>query len=47
MKAFRLLFTIILMLSATTLPLRADTLILKTGDRVTGSFEGGTAQVVK
>jgi hypothetical protein len=47
MKAFRLVFTIILLLFATTSPVWADTLILKNGDRVTGSFEGGTARVVR
>jgi hypothetical protein len=47
MKAFKSLFTIIILLAVTTLPVWADTLILKTGERVTGYFEGGTARVVK
>ena len=47
MKAFHSLLTIIALSSATALPAWADTLILKSGDHVTGSFEGGTARVVK
>lgn len=47
MKAFHSLLTIIALSSATALPAWADTLILKSGDHVTGSFEGGTGRVVK
>ena len=47
MKALHSLSTILVLLSATTLPLWADILILKTSDRVTGSFDGGAACVVK
>jgi len=47
MKAFTSVFTIILLLAGFALPAVADTLILKTGERVTGYFEGGNARVVK
>jgi hypothetical protein len=47
MKPFNSLFTITILLSATTSPALADVLILKTGDHVTGSFDGGTARVVR
>jgi hypothetical protein len=47
MKAFHSRISSIILLTVLALPARADTLILKTGDRVTGYFEGGTARVVK
>ena len=47
MKIFHSILTIILSMAFMTSPAWTDTLILKTGDRVTGSFDGGTANVVK
>jgi hypothetical protein len=47
MKLFNSLFTIILLSPATTSPALADILILKTGGRVTGSFDGGNGRVVR
>ena len=47
MKAFSSFITIITLLALVAAPAFADTLILKTGERVTGYFEGGTARVVK
>jgi hypothetical protein len=46
-KAFRLLFITIISFAQFITLARADTLILKTGENVTGSFDGGTARVVK
>ena len=47
MKALQLLVIATVSLAVTTSTARADTLILKTGDRITGSFDGGTARVVR
>jgi len=47
MKAFKSIITIIISMAFATSPAWADTLVLKTGDRITGSFEGGTARVVR
>jgi hypothetical protein len=47
MNAFKSFFTIIILMAITISPASADTLVLKSGERVTGSFEGGTAHVVK
>jgi hypothetical protein len=47
MKPFNSLFTIITLSPATTSLASADILILKTGGRVTGSFDGGNARVVR
>jgi len=47
MKRFTQLTAAVAMLVLVAAPVFADTLILKTGARVTGYFEGGTARVVK
>lgn len=47
MKKFTQLTAAVVMLVLVTAPAFADTLLLKTGARVTGYFEGGTARVVK
>lgn len=47
MKKFTQLTAAIVMLVLVAAPAFADTLLLKTGARVTGYFEGGTARVVK
>jgi len=46
-KALGSLFIFIISFAITTSAVCADTLILKTGENVTGSFDGGTARVVK
>jgi hypothetical protein len=47
MHPFKSLSLIIISLAVAASAAWADTLTLKTGERVTGSFDGGTAQVVK
>jgi hypothetical protein len=47
MKKFTQLTAAVVMLVLVSVPAFADTLVLKTGARVTGYFEGGTARVVK
>jgi hypothetical protein len=47
MKAFQAFLVISVLFAIGASPGSADTLILKTGDRVTGSFDGGTEHVVK
>lgn len=49
MKAFDSLRTTVIVgaLAFCAVPAMADTLILKTGERITGYFEGGTARVLK
>ena len=47
MKKFTQLTAAVVMLVLVAAPAFADTLLLKTGARVTGYFEGGTARVVK
>ena len=37
----------VLVMALVALPVFADTLVLKSGERVNGYFEGGTARVVK
>lgn len=47
MKAFGSRIAIVLLLALFATPAWADTLILKTGERVSGYFEGGTARILK
>jgi hypothetical protein len=47
MKKLTQLTAVVVMLVLAAAPAFADTLFLKTGSRVTGYFEGGTARVVK
>jgi len=47
MKKLTQLTAVVVMLVLAAAPAFADTLLLKTGARVTGYFEGGTARVVK
>jgi len=43
MNAFLLILALVVATSPTVLPVSVDTLILKNGDRVVGTFEGGNA----
>jgi hypothetical protein len=47
MKRFTQLAAVVVILALTAVSAFADTLLLKTGARVSGYFEGGTARVVK
>ena len=47
MRAIKSIITISISMAFATSPAWADTLVLKTGDRITGSFDGGTARVVR
>jgi hypothetical protein len=47
MKAAQLLVIVVISFAVSTSSIWADTLILKSGDRIAGSFDGGTARVVR
>src|SRR5688572_3345914 len=47
MKRLSQLAVVVVVLAAIVTPALADTLVLKTGTRVSGYFEGGTARIVK
>src|SRR5438094_7933535 len=47
MKRLTQLTAIVILATLMAAPVFADTLVLKTGERVNGYFEGGTARVVK
>src|SRR5688572_2594308 len=47
MKRLSQLAVVVVVLVAIVTPALADTLVLKTGTRVSGYFEGGTARIVK
>src|SRR5262249_11929512 len=47
MKRLSQLTAIVMLAALTAAPVLADTLVLKSGERVSGYFEGGSARVVK
>src|SRR3982751_2884481 len=47
MRRLTTLTVFVMVLALFALPVLADTLVLKNGERVNGYFEGGTARVVK
>jgi len=47
MRAIKSIITIMISMAFATSPAWADTLVLKSGDHITGSFDGGTARVVR